>query len=451
MGSSPIRVAYAPGAFAGMAELADAQDLKSCGTNLPYRFDSGCRQILRISYICERFSFFIPAGSEPGGRVPGCLYVKHFCAAYHIGMKQEKSQSMIEISLCMIVKNEEETLGRCLESMEGLVDEIVIVDTGSSDRTREVAGRYTEKLYHYVWRDDFSAARNFAFDKAGKAYCMWLDADDVMSLAGREEFQNMKRELTDSADMVLLPYHTGFDEMGRPSITYYRERIMRNAADFRFQGRVHEAVALSGSVVKGTAVIEHRKERKGDSFRNLRIYQDMEKRNEEFLPRDLYYYGRELVSHRLYEKGRQVLQAFLRDREGWKENKIDAARQLAVCCYGLGQEEEALLALLQSFVYDMPRGEICCDLGRHFLDRGRYREAVFWYEQALGLKPERDSGAFIQEECYDFLPAISLCVCYDRLGEWDKAETYNRLAGSFRPDSPCYLQNLEYFKKLWRP
>lgn len=63
----------------------------------------------------------------------------------------------------------------------------------------------------------------------------------------------------------------------------------------------------------------------------------MEKRNEEFLPRDLYYYGRELVSHRLYEKGRQVLQAFLRDREGWKENKIDAARQLAVCCYGLGQ------------------------------------------------------------------------------------------------------------------
>ena len=59
VGSSPIRVVYAPGAFAGMAELADAQDLKSCGTNLPYRFDSGCRQVLRISYFCKEFSFYV--------------------------------------------------------------------------------------------------------------------------------------------------------------------------------------------------------------------------------------------------------------------------------------------------------------------------------------------------------------------------------------------------------
>ena len=352
---------------------------------------------------------------------------------------------MIEISLCMIVKNEEETLGRCLESMEGLVDEIVIVDTGSSDRTREVAGRYTEKLYHYVWRDDFSAARNFAFDKAGKAYCMWLDADDVMSLAGREEFQNMKRELTDSADMVLLPYHTGFDEMGRPSITYYRERIMRNAAGFRFQGRVHEAVALSGSVVKGTAVIEHRKERKGDSFRNLRIYQDMERRNEEFLPRDLYYYGRELYFHERYEEAEKVFQRFLKNPDAWIVNRVDALRLLAGCRYRQGREEEALEALLHALTLDRPRAEICCDLGKHFLDRGRYEAAVFWYQAALSLPERTDEGGFVERDCCGFLPCIQLCICFDRLGDRRQAEEYNERAGRYRPQSPYYLQNRRYF------
>ena len=69
---------------------------------------------------------------------------------------------MATISLCMIVKNEEETLARCLNSVYDLVDEIIIVDTGSSDRTVEIAARFTEKIYRYPWNDDFAAATFFA-------------------------------------------------------------------------------------------------------------------------------------------------------------------------------------------------------------------------------------------------------------------------------------------------
>ena len=70
---------------------------------------------------------------------------------------------MIEISLCMIVKNEEKILTRCLDSVADLVDEIVIVDTGSTDATKKIAANYTDKIYDFTWVDDFSAARNFAF------------------------------------------------------------------------------------------------------------------------------------------------------------------------------------------------------------------------------------------------------------------------------------------------
>ncbi len=77
---------------------------------------------------------------------------------------------MIEISLCMIVKNEEKVLGRCLDSIADLMDEIIIVDTGSTDRTKEIAKKYTEHIYDFEWIDDFSAARNFSFSKATKDY-----------------------------------------------------------------------------------------------------------------------------------------------------------------------------------------------------------------------------------------------------------------------------------------
>ena len=67
---------------------------------------------------------------------------------------------LITISLCMIVKNEEQVLARCLESVKDIVDEIVLVDTGSEDKTREIARKYTEKIYEFIWQDDFAAARN---------------------------------------------------------------------------------------------------------------------------------------------------------------------------------------------------------------------------------------------------------------------------------------------------
>ena len=213
---------------------------------------------------------------------------------------------MVSISVCMIVKGEEAALARCLDSVQGIADEIVIVDTGSADRTREIAAGYGRVL-DFAWCDDFSAARNFSFAQATKDYVLWLDADDVIVPADRERFLALKAQLDGTEDVVMLPYHTAFDGTGRPTFTYYRERLLRRAAGFQWQGAVHECITPSGKVVYGDAAVEHHKEKQEDSGRNLRIYQSLLDKGELLDVRASFYYARELMTHEKYE---QAVQAF---------------------------------------------------------------------------------------------------------------------------------------------
>ncbi|HIU29752.1 MAG TPA: glycosyltransferase family 2 protein, partial [Candidatus Egerieisoma faecipullorum] len=108
---------------------------------------------------------------------------------------------MATVSLCMIVKNEERVLARCLESVRECMDEIIIVDTGSSDATKEIAARYTDKIYDFEWIDDFAAARNFSFSKASMDFAMWLDADDVFLEADKNAFIELKNSIPENVDV----------------------------------------------------------------------------------------------------------------------------------------------------------------------------------------------------------------------------------------------------------
>ena len=96
------------------------------------------------------------------------------------------------ISLCMIVKNEEVNIEKCLKCTNKIADEIIIVDTGSTDNTKLVAKKYTDKIFDYEWADDFAAARNYSFSKATMEYIMWLDADDIISDVDIEKIIKIK-------------------------------------------------------------------------------------------------------------------------------------------------------------------------------------------------------------------------------------------------------------------
>lgn len=155
------------------------------------------------------------------------------------------------ISLCIIARNEESVLGRCLDSVADLVDEIILVDTGSTDRTKAAAAEYAAKIYDFPWCDDFSAARNFAVSQAVGDYWMWLDADDVIEGENHEKLRRILEH--PDADVVFLPYWLSFDESGAPQMVSQRERIFRRSGGYQFTGAVHEAVVPHGRLRCGVA------------------------------------------------------------------------------------------------------------------------------------------------------------------------------------------------------
>lgn len=358
---------------------------------------------------------------------------------------------MCTISLCMIVRDEEDVLGRCLDSVADLVDEIVIVDTGSQDGTKEIAYRYIRRVYDFPWIDDFAAARNAAFGYAECGYCLWLDADDVLLEPDRAKFRQLKETLDPGVDVVMMPYHVGFDGQGNVTFSYYRERLVKNSSKARWKGAVHEAIEPWGNILYADCAVTHRKLHPSDPDRNLRIFEGLLQRGEELDPRQQFYYGRELYYHGRYGQAEKVFSDFLASHRGWVENQLDACRHLAYCRYAQGREEEALEALLMSFAYDLPRAETCCDVARHFFDRALWERAAYWYERALEC-PRRDGrGGFVSPDAYGYLPAIQLCVCYDKMGRAEEAERWNERAGAYKPGDPSVEQNRAYFARRQRP
>lgn len=353
---------------------------------------------------------------------------------------------MATVSLCMIVKDEAKVLARCLDSVREAVDEIVIVDTGSTDGTKEIAAGYTDKIYDFAWVDDFSAARNFSFSKATMDYILWLDADDVLLPVDLDGFICLKNALdTRSADVVMMRYNTAFDEEDKPVFYFFRERLIRRRLPFVWKGCVHEYIAHTGTVEYSDVAVTHRSVKTTYSDRNLRIYEKLSAQQLPLTPRDTFYFARELYYHRQYDRAIQMLQSYLDAGEGWLENNVEACKILSYCYRDTGRDKQALQALMRSFALDIPRADICCEVGNVFMRMGEYRIAAFWFEQALHLPHDAASGAFISEDCYGYLPCIQLCVCYDRLGDRALAAEYNRRAGEYRPHAKAYLQNLQYF------
>lgn len=353
---------------------------------------------------------------------------------------------MISISVCMIVKNEEIVIERCLNCIKDIADEIIIVDTGSTDSTKEIAKKYTDKIFDFKWIDNFAAARNFSFSKASKDYVMWLDADDIINEKNIEAFKLLKKELAPSVDLVMMKYDVAFDSKDNPTFTYYRERLLKRSNNYKWVGEIHEVITPFGNVIHSDISISHKKITTNEPQRNLKIFRRMIEEGKTLEPRQKYYYARELYYNEYFDDAVKLFNEYLNEGKGWIENNISACKDLALCYYSMNENEKALNSLFRSFNYDVPRAEMCCEIGKHFFDKSMFEVAIFWYKIAASRKPNEKSGAFLLIDCYGFIPNIQLCVCYDRIGNYKKAEEYNEKAGSYKPDDISYLKNKEYFQ-----
>lgn len=146
------------------------------------------------------------------------------------------------ISLCMIAKDEEQNISRCLASVAGAVDEIIVVDTGSADGTRQVAREFGAQVYSFPWNDNFSDARNASLELATGDWILFLDADEELAQESREVLRRVTaKEDVEGYFVKIINYlgNEGWIETC-PDLVF---RLFRNRPDYRFRGAVHEQIA----------------------------------------------------------------------------------------------------------------------------------------------------------------------------------------------------------------
>ena len=328
---------------------------------------------------------------------------------------------MITISLCMIVKNEERVLARCLDSVADLVDEIIIVDTGSTDRTKEIAAGYTDKLYDFQWIDDFSAARNFAFSKANMEYIYSADADEVLSEENRERFRILKATLLPEIELVQMKYGNqlqfgtvyNYDEE-------YRPKLFKRKRDFVWEEPIHETVRLEPIVYDSEIVITHMPEqshgeRDLQNFRKqIQAGRRLSRRLHEMYARELFMAG----GREDFLEAEAFFQASVADPGRNAEELVEACCVVARAAR-LREDAGALLKYASKVIAGEGCSEICCELGHFYEERSDFDEAVIWYYNAV----------------YETTPVLTLhsggkegleglVRCYEAMGIPEQAEGY---------------------------
>jgi glycosyltransferase involved in cell wall biosynthesis len=348
----------------------------------------------------------------------------------------------------MIVKNEEKVLGRCLDGIKKAVDEIIIVDTGSTDNTKSIAQKYTDKIYDFEWIDDFSAARNYSYSLATMDYQMWLDADDVLPPESLEKLIELKKTLDPIFDIVTMKYITHFDQFGNPILKFARERMTKREKGYLWQDPIHECIPLIGNIFNSDIEIYHKKiGANSNPTRNIDIYNKLEASGKPLNPRQMYYYARELKDHGLWVKSIYYFEKFLDTGEGWVEDNIASCFNLSMCYNAMGDEKKILPILTKSFMYDAPRAEICSEIGYYYKRMRNFRTALKWFDFAANLGAPVTSG-FILLDYWGYIPNIECCVCSCELGDFEKATEYNEKAAVYKPQSEAIKINRQYLSSL---
>lgn len=340
----------------------------------------------------------------------------------------------------MIVKNEQSTIQRLLSSVSGVFDEIVIVDTGSTDNTVNICAKYG-RVYYYKWIDDFAAARNYAFSKATSQYIMWLDADDILSPQSIQQIKEWKQTAT-SPDTVMAKYIVAYDSNGNASYWYYRERIVKKCQLSVWRGKIHEAIAPFGKIEYANFVVEH-KPQCAHTNRNLAIFRRMLAKGDKLDARLTFYYGRELYYGGYYAKAIKVLRHSIKMPNMWIEDAKQAHLTLAKIFVIKGEYKQAISQMLKAIQSIPITAEMCCALADAYMLDNQLQLAKQWY--IFALNATQDTSGFVDEKYNLYYPAMQLVLVCHKLGEYNSSYNYHKLVADKYPTDCAVLYNQSYF------
>lgn len=351
------------------------------------------------------------------------------------------------LSLTLIVKDEEKNLARCLDSVKGLWDELVIVDTGSTDRTVEIAKQYTDNVYHFTWVKHFAKARNFAFSKCTQPWILWLDGDDALQPQDVKNIRDQFLKMKDSnCDFMLIDYYYWVEPptlSGTVKAVQLRERIIRKSKA-NWVGRCHEIniVDWSKSYFIQNAGVWHlrsNEDRQKDDQRNLELM--LLEVEENPSQRNNFYLGNEYVG---VGKHKEATEAYLKayDLNSFADDTFQAAYKLAQSYQELGNLEDAILWYLKAIKLKIEYREPLLGLGAIYTSLKDYRKAVFWLEKALTISEPKNPAMIILKENYTWIPYDPLAKAYFQLKEFKKAaETLEKLYEILK--QPSLLKDIE--------
>lgn len=333
---------------------------------------------------------------------------------------------MVTISLCMIVKNEAAVLKRCLDSVADLVDEIIIVDTGSTDNTKEIAGAFTSQVFDFEWIGDFSAARNYAFSLCHCDYIYCADADEVINEENRNKFRFLKTSLDPEIEIVQMYYGNQLDKG-----TVYnfdkelRPKLFKRVRNFKWVERVHETVRTSPLVYDSDIEITHMP-LTNHASRDYGIFEDMINNGETLSPRLFDFYAKELFVSGEAEDFRKAEDYFtsIVDSPDTNEEIMKSALCIVVKAAYWRKDYLKMYRYAIKDVAQDPCSEICFLLGSYYEDQRDYEEAAVWYYNAafechsiLNIKYEKE------------YPLQGLADVYNNLGLVEEALKYEKMLG----------------------
>lgn len=320
---------------------------------------------------------------------------------------------MITISLCMIVKNEEKNLERCLSSYAPLMDEIVVVDTGSTDRTKEIAARFTDKIYDFQWVDDFSAARNFSFEKATCEYIFSADADEVLDEENREQFEILKQVLDDEIEIVQMYYGNQFQN---GTIYNYdcelRPKLFKRLRKFTWIEPIHETVRTLPVVFDSDIVITHLPE-ESHTKRDLAAFERMVIKRMYMSARLHNIYAKELFvsgDETDFERAVPFFEDSLVDNSRAEDEKLEAVCVLAKAYRMLHMDAKFVKYALLSEIGLC--SELCYEIGQYFYENSEYTEALHWFTMA-----KEHTEPILNIRYGEEFPSQSIEKCRVKLGE----------------------------------
>lgn len=341
-----------------------------------------------------------------------------------------RGQSRARISQCMIVKNEEENMERALSWGKGIVSEQIVVDTGSTDRTVEIAQQMGAKVYHFEWINDFAAAKNYALSKARYEWIAFLDADEYFPEEYARKLPEYVQKYQNTTCSGIQTGWVNLDANGNIESILSQIRIFKNLPVLRYEGKIHERLAFTdGRIMEAldavtelfvfhTGYMESALGKK--KGRNLLLIQEELKKNpDDYLM--LGYLGKEYALVGENEQAEEAFRKALRHipeerRYDYNGTTSEIALRLLMLLAALPEVEESkVLEIYEQSVQIWPEeSDYDYTMAKYYVGRENFQRAGEHLKQALALLEQygyRDKSIVLSAEISNAYELLAVC-CY---------------------------------------